>query len=263
MVAVPATNPSAGVAVTSSSTVRRRRWAAIANPRYSTKLPGSTRSAMFSRTVRRPLRRRAATASGRAASASSACRSSTSCRSARGTSRSTVSAPTPATPRTAPPDIPPATPAATPAAALCAASCARSGRRRTSDCPATTVSPTPTSTASTVPTPGERTGCSIFMDSSASSSPSAWTGWPASTATCTTVAAIGATTSRGSCVLAGAMATPALTVRGWSYQTGAADPSRRRLRSQRCPPFLRSLEPACPPPARLTITSRPPASLPG
>ena len=55
MVASPATKPSAGVLAIRSSSERRLRCAAMASAPYSTKLPGSTRSAMFSRAVRRPV----------------------------------------------------------------------------------------------------------------------------------------------------------------------------------------------------------------
>ena len=48
----------------SSSSSRRPRWAAIAKRPYSTKLPGSTRSATFSRAVRPPAAWRRSTASG-------------------------------------------------------------------------------------------------------------------------------------------------------------------------------------------------------
>ena len=46
--------PSAGVRAIRSSSSRRPRWAAIAKRPYSTKEPGSTRSATFSRAVRPP-----------------------------------------------------------------------------------------------------------------------------------------------------------------------------------------------------------------
>ena len=62
------TMPSAGVVSISSSSVLRRRRAATTSGPYSTKLPGSTRSSMFSRAVRWPVLRRRATASGRASS---------------------------------------------------------------------------------------------------------------------------------------------------------------------------------------------------
>ena len=61
---MPVTMPSAGVLRIRSSSARRLRCAAKASAPYSTKLPASQRSAMFSRAVRRPARRRA-TASGR------------------------------------------------------------------------------------------------------------------------------------------------------------------------------------------------------
>ena len=51
---MPATRPSAGVRSIRSSSGRRRRCAAIASGPYSTKLPGSQRSSMFSRAVRWP-----------------------------------------------------------------------------------------------------------------------------------------------------------------------------------------------------------------
>src|SRR4051812_6256611 len=66
-----------------SSRSRRARWAAIANPPYSTREPGSIRSATFSRAVRPPAAWRRSTASGRAASSVSARRSRTSLRSWR------------------------------------------------------------------------------------------------------------------------------------------------------------------------------------
>ena len=50
---MPATSPSAGVLAISSSRSRRSRWAAMASDPYSVKLPGSHRSSMFSRAVRR------------------------------------------------------------------------------------------------------------------------------------------------------------------------------------------------------------------
>ena len=52
------TRPSAGVRAMSSSTGRRRRWAAITTGPYSTRLPGSRRSSTFSRAVRCPVLRR-------------------------------------------------------------------------------------------------------------------------------------------------------------------------------------------------------------
>jgi len=82
MVATPATRPSAGVLAIRSSSERRLRWAAIASPPYSTKLPGSIRSAMFSRAVRRPWVCRLATAACRPSSRVSRCRWATSSRSA-------------------------------------------------------------------------------------------------------------------------------------------------------------------------------------
>src|SRR5690242_4919374 len=75
--------PSAGVRAIRSSSSRRPRWAAIAKRPYSTKLPGSTRSARFSRAVRPPAAWRRATPSGRAASSVSARRASSSARSGR------------------------------------------------------------------------------------------------------------------------------------------------------------------------------------
>ncbi len=86
---MPATIPSAGVFLTRSSIVRRRRCAAITSAPYSTKVPGSHRSSIFSRVVRCPVLRRRATASGRAASSPSPCRSTTSARSGRTRSRFT------------------------------------------------------------------------------------------------------------------------------------------------------------------------------
>ena len=64
-VPMPATRPSAGVRAMRSSSARRLRCAASARAPYSTKLPGSQRSSMFSRAVRWPVCRRRATASGR------------------------------------------------------------------------------------------------------------------------------------------------------------------------------------------------------
>ena len=68
MVARPATRPSAGVLAIRSSSERRLRCAAMASAPYSTKLPASTRSAMFSRAVRRPCLCRLATAAWRPSS---------------------------------------------------------------------------------------------------------------------------------------------------------------------------------------------------
>ncbi len=73
-VPMPATMPSAGVSRIRSSMLRRLRCAAIASAPYSTKLPGSTRAATFSRAVRWPVRRRRATASGPRSSRPSAWR---------------------------------------------------------------------------------------------------------------------------------------------------------------------------------------------
>ena len=85
---IPATRPSAGVRSIRSSTARRCRCAAMASGPYSTKDPGSNRSATFSRAVRCPVLRRRATASGRASSTVVAWRRCTSARSARMWSRS-------------------------------------------------------------------------------------------------------------------------------------------------------------------------------
>ena len=63
--------------------MRRCSWAANSSGPYSTKLPSSSRSARFSRAVRRPRSWRRATASGRAASRPTSWRSRTACRSAR------------------------------------------------------------------------------------------------------------------------------------------------------------------------------------
>ena len=51
---MPPTRPSAGVRAISSSRERRCSWAANSSGPYSTKLPSSSRSARFSRAVRRP-----------------------------------------------------------------------------------------------------------------------------------------------------------------------------------------------------------------
>jgi len=51
-VATPEISPSAGVFRIRSSTLRRRRWAAIASEPYSTNDPSSTSCPMFSRAVR-------------------------------------------------------------------------------------------------------------------------------------------------------------------------------------------------------------------
>ena len=56
IVAVPVITPSAAVSMRIDSGSRRPRWAATANCPYSTKLSSSTRSAKFSRAVRKPLR---------------------------------------------------------------------------------------------------------------------------------------------------------------------------------------------------------------
>ena len=53
-VPMPPTRPSAGVLAIRSASSRRRRWAAITSGPYSTNEPSSTRSATFSRAVRRP-----------------------------------------------------------------------------------------------------------------------------------------------------------------------------------------------------------------
>ena len=55
---MPPTSPSAGVLAIRSSSSRRRRWAAMTSGPYSTNEPSSTRSATFSRAVRRPRARR-------------------------------------------------------------------------------------------------------------------------------------------------------------------------------------------------------------
>ena len=77
---MPAIRPSAGVLATRSSVLRRARWAAMTSAPYSSKLPGSHRSSMFSRAVRRPPACRRSVASGRPASrvASTRARSSAS-----------------------------------------------------------------------------------------------------------------------------------------------------------------------------------------
>ena len=90
MVARPATSPSAGVLAIKSSSERRLRCAATASAPYSTKLPASTKSAMFSRAVRRPLLCRLATAAARPSSRVSRWRWATSSRSARELSSSTA-----------------------------------------------------------------------------------------------------------------------------------------------------------------------------
>src|SRR5690606_908801 len=139
-VPVPPTRPSAGVRSISSSTGRRRRWAAMASGPYSTKLPGSRRSARFSRAVRCPVRRRRATASGRASSNPISWRRRTSARSARSglgswpPSSASISAGSP-------------------------------GVIRASRSPACTTWPTSTRTSATVPGAVASTACSIFMDS--------------------------------------------------------------------------------------------------
>lgn len=100
MVANPVTSPSAGVLAIRSSSERRLRCAASANAPYSTKLPASTRSAMFSRAVRRFWLCHLATASERPSSRVRRCRSRISSRSARGASGScsTPDGSTPAAP---------------------------------------------------------------------------------------------------------------------------------------------------------------------
>ena len=83
--AIPVMSPSAGV-FASRSSGPSAAWAAKAKPPYSSKLPGSTSAAMFSRAVRWPRARRLATASGRASSPSSARRRCSSARSVRAAS---------------------------------------------------------------------------------------------------------------------------------------------------------------------------------
>ena len=90
-VATPEIRPSAGVLRMRSSTLRRRRWAAIASEPYSTKEPSSTRCAMFSRAVRWLVLRRRSTEAGRFSSSVMAWRSISSARSGRMWSRSTSS----------------------------------------------------------------------------------------------------------------------------------------------------------------------------
>src|SRR5712692_8810523 len=51
---MPATRPSAGLSLISSSRERRRRWPARVNAPYSMKLSASHKSATFSRAVRCP-----------------------------------------------------------------------------------------------------------------------------------------------------------------------------------------------------------------
>ena len=84
----PVTSPSAGVFLIKSSIDRRRRCAATTSGQYSTKVPGSQSSSIFSRAVRCRVFLRRATASGRAASSPTRCRSCTSARSARARSKS-------------------------------------------------------------------------------------------------------------------------------------------------------------------------------
>ena len=82
-VATPEISPSAGVLRMRSSTLRRRRWAAIASEPYSTKEPSSTSWAMFSRAVRWLVLRRRSTEAGRFSSSVMAWRSISSARSGR------------------------------------------------------------------------------------------------------------------------------------------------------------------------------------
>ena len=82
-VATPEIRPSAGVFLMRSSTLRRRRWAAIASEPYSTNEPSSTSCAMFSRAVRWLVLRRRSTEAGRFSSSVMAWRAISSARSGR------------------------------------------------------------------------------------------------------------------------------------------------------------------------------------
>ncbi len=143
-----------------------RRWP---EGPYSTKLSGSQRSAMFSRVVRWPVRRRRATASGRAGSRPMACRATTAARSARSPS--------------------------SPASAASAVAATAPGSRVTSTSPARTASPTATRSSTTVPSISAATTCSIFMDSMTTSVAPAVTPVPAATGTPTTRPCRGDTTA--------------------------------------------------------------------
>src|SRR6185369_9293879 len=170
MLPMPVTMPSAGVLRIRSSSSRRRRCAAYPSAPYSTKLPASQRSAMFSRAVRRPRACRLATASGRAASASSASRARSSSRSAR-----TRSAP------------------ARGAMSSPVGSADAAGRTVASTDPASTTSPTSWRNDSTTPSLVEWTSCSIFIDSTTATSAPRRTLAPTSTASATTLPASGET----------------------------------------------------------------------
>ena len=171
-VPTPATRPSAGVRAIRSSSDRRRRCAAMTSGPYSTKLPGSTRSATFSRVVRCPVLRRRATPSGRLSSRPASWRSTTSARSALG-----AASPSPAR------GVPPAgwaAPAGAAPAGVARAGVAREGVTSAGRAPAgaaavssttasrspdPTASPGATTTLPIVPAAPASTTYSIFMDS--------------------------------------------------------------------------------------------------
>ena len=167
---MPVTMPSAGVRRISSSALRRLCCAATASAPYSSKLPASHRSAMFSRALRRPSACRRVMASGRAASVVRAWRSSTRCRSGRTVVRRRADAGSAGCGEGAPPSALAGAPAG-----CCTPGCA-AGSTTASAASALTVSPTAYKASRSVPSQGARTSCSIFMASSTTSS------WPARTA---------------------------------------------------------------------------------
>ncbi len=167
-VATPDIRPSAGVFWIRSSTLRRRRCAAIASEPYSTKEPGSTSCATFSRAVRWLVLRRRSTAPGRFSSFVMACRAFSSARSARMWSRSTSAS----------------------SATSCSSSSTGSRNRIASPC--IRVVPAPLATLVTLPPCGALTRCSIFMDSSTAICWPGRTRSPSATSMLTTVPCSGA-----------------------------------------------------------------------
>ena len=171
-VPMPATRPSAGLSSCNSSGERRRRWAARAMAPYSMKLPASSRSARFSRTVRWPVLRRLATAAGRRASVRRSWRSSTSARSARICSRSMLCSLLPASVSTS------------------------AGSMNSSACASLKASPGAAARVRTMPPCPARTSNSIFIASSTATVCPAATASPSATSRATSTPLLGAFRAR-------------------------------------------------------------------
>ena len=169
--------PSAGVLRIKSSALRRLLWAATASAPYSEKLFASTRSAMFSRALRKPSAWRLAMASGRLASSVNAWRACTRARSGRACASASLPFWFALACELEEACIEAEAGVGAWLEATCTGGICDGARSKTASTSSTcTVSPVAQKSSRTLPARGAQTSCSIFMASSTSIN------WPCCTA---------------------------------------------------------------------------------